>query len=500
MSATTMALADLWRASAHPLVAKALREIGQAAAEALDARTALSEFPKSVPSSVAIPLLGAWVRKRTRGDAVALRVQAIVDGYDRDPRLSDLAIDLLANSPSKRSIPLDRAVWRLLKKQRDPRAFVKILEVDDHPHLRRGRQGWMADGVGRVFNKQLSRFMDLKGTPGWSPKRVPVEVLRDLRELLRAFRRERRLGPGGDSARELLEAILADPKEDGPRAVYADLLTTQGLPSGEFILLQLQEAAGTLDDAGQARMQQLFDAYGHAWAKRVVPDCVLAVEDFRRGFFTRARLRHPLLADPGAVDWWTVEEVRLLAPEALLALVEGRSFRSLHTVHGVRMYNLSLLADAHPRLQRLVFSRNPRWMGGSAVPKDPCGFRNLRELALGRREFEAFPWLTAGLARPLRRLRVDVQQARWASDVGWILEHREAMAKGVDLVVKDRMRIHFRRRDGGWSIGVHCQSPLGGGGLSALPREEVVLFCSEDADQRAKAARRFPNARLIERP
>jgi len=55
----------------------------------------------------------------------------------------------------------------------------------------------------------------------------------------------------------LLEAVLAAPDDDEPRLVYADWLTEQGDPRGEFILVQIELARLGGDDATGPRAEEL---------------------------------------------------------------------------------------------------------------------------------------------------------------------------------------------------------------------------------------------------
>jgi uncharacterized protein (TIGR02996 family) len=78
----------------------------------------------------------------------------------------------------------------------------------------------------------------------------------------------------------LLAEIRARPEDDAPRLVYADWLTEQGDPYGEFIRLQCARARG--DDAGELRERELWAQHGASWCQ------TLGVErehvEFRRGF------------------------------------------------------------------------------------------------------------------------------------------------------------------------------------------------------------------------
>jgi uncharacterized protein (TIGR02996 family) len=80
----------------------------------------------------------------------------------------------------------------------------------------------------------------------------------------------------------LLAAIYADPGSDEPRTIYADLLSGEGDPRGEFIQLQLQRAHGTATEAGKRRELALLKKHAKAWLGPLAP--VLAPSYYVAGF------------------------------------------------------------------------------------------------------------------------------------------------------------------------------------------------------------------------
>ena len=77
--------------------------------------------------------------------------------------------------------------------------------------------------------------------------------------------------PSSTDGVELLAAIYADPSSDDARTIYADWLTSQGDPRGEFIQLQLQRAAGTATPAGVRREAALLKKYAKTWLGPLAP-------------------------------------------------------------------------------------------------------------------------------------------------------------------------------------------------------------------------------------
>lgn len=80
----------------------------------------------------------------------------------------------------------------------------------------------------------------------------------------------------------LLAEILARPDDDEPRLVYADWLTQQGDPRGEFITVQCALATGTGDySALAARERELLAAHAKEWTAHIHR---FGTPTLRRGF------------------------------------------------------------------------------------------------------------------------------------------------------------------------------------------------------------------------
>src|SRR5260370_453273 len=95
---------------------------------------------------------------------------------------------------------------------------------------------------------------------------------------------------------ELLRAILAAPEEDAPRLAYADWLTQQGDPFGDFILVQCRLARTDPKDSAYPSLreleQRLFTHHAAGWlgdalarllfGEQYNPNGVWAMPDFER--------------------------------------------------------------------------------------------------------------------------------------------------------------------------------------------------------------------------
>lgn len=208
----------------------------------------------------------------------------------------------------------------------------------------------------------------------------------------------------------LLAEIYAAPEDDAPRAVYADWLSEQNDPRGEFILLQLANARGGASEVAQKRERALLKKHGKAWLGQL--DRVLEKDgrEFRRGFLARgvidlevsARGPGPELRD---LAWNTIETIGLSWSSArhfgkdLIALPW---FKKLRAVRAFPEDLLVLLAKdgPWPALRELDLSlddevderaRSAVWASGA--------FPNVRRVAFER----GFDALAAVLDEPLGR-------------------------------------------------------------------------------------------------
>jgi len=118
------------------------------------------------------------------------------------------------------------------------------------------------------------------------------------------------------TAADFLAEIWAQPKDDGPREVFADWLTERGDPRGELIALQIGRAHGRSTDESQKRERKLLAAYARTWLDVLAP--VVKNFTFERGFPSRCEVMWRRLAEQPALmthpAWATVHTYKL-APE-----------------------------------------------------------------------------------------------------------------------------------------------------------------------------------------
>ncbi len=199
---------------------------------------------------------------------------------------------------------------------------------------------------------------------------------------------------GGATREELLAQVLAAPDDDGPRLVYADFLSEQGDPRGEFIQVQCALAHHPREDL-VARSNELLEEHGAQW----VPRGPVRVE-FERGFAERvtvldaqALTDFPAFFEAEPVQSLRVSSSRLIdaARFGMLAWLERLSTLEFERTGGVPALNreqLGFLLGSRRlrRLSRLRFSGQRLGDEGARalLEQGPATFPSLTSLALER--------------------------------------------------------------------------------------------------------------------
>lgn len=172
-----------------------------------------------------------------------------------DPRVVTWVLRTLEAPPFRAGTaqPFFRACCELLVASNDPR--VRPALEDLAPRYK----GIIETSVGDVIGALLARTA--KGIDQVKPGPLPAAVEKKVTEWESLFEGERtkesrtastkRSASANDD--ELLAAIYASPREDGPRQVYADALIERGDERGEFISLQLARARGEATVAQRER-------------------------------------------------------------------------------------------------------------------------------------------------------------------------------------------------------------------------------------------------------
>ncbi|MBX2798683.1 MAG: TIGR02996 domain-containing protein [Myxococcales bacterium] len=244
---------------------------------------------------------------------------------------------------------------------------------------------------------------------------------------------------------ELHERVVADLRDDGPRAVLADWLTEQADPRGELIRLQLDPSADP------KRLRALLDAHWAAAVGRIHSVIARHGSVVERGFLTEAEVWFQDSEELGRVlddpSWATVERLHFLGTDTQLL---HPAMRQLRRVSGLGAAALREAASsALPTLEQLSVT---------------CG---LREVVNALNHTSAFPRLTrlevpARSSSPSdlaaldaiagdRSLCVVVAGAPMDALAGWL------------RALPDGMRLGWTRRDGvgrpaGWRFEMHHEA------------------------------------------
>ena len=131
-----------------------------------------------------------------------------------------------------------------------------------------------------------------------------------VQECVHVAELERLLARAEVSGEALLAAIYDNPRDDGPRSVYADWLQARGDLRGEFIALQLARRTGIGDAASERRERTLLAAHGREWLGPLASVMTAGSAVFERGFPSKVTVNR---SDPfTAREWATVEAIALV--------------------------------------------------------------------------------------------------------------------------------------------------------------------------------------------
>lgn len=300
-------------------------------------------------------LLAAFV-KGVKSATGAERVMRL--GKRKDPRVVSGLLRVLENPPWRAgtALPFFKACLEVLVASKDVRAKTGLESLST-------RYNTIVDtSVGEVIAGHCARAAQ-KLADGEVPKLSSADDAR-LGELERLFEAEKRATEQAASETkrakqsddELLSAVYANPDDDGPRLVFADLLSERADERGEFISLQVHRAAdrGTLEML--TREQQLL-ADSKRRAKWELPLSGAATCIPRRGFPSDVVLSaRNLKTIVGAPAWATVESVTLpngASGKMLRALMDHEVTRRLRAVSNLSTDNRALLGDG-PRAWKAV--------------------------------------------------------------------------------------------------------------------------------------------------
>ena len=399
------ALIEAWRRRRSPILADLVEVVAEKAPDVLASQ------------------LAALITPRVATTHANLTALAGVD----DPRLSRWAIDALVQLPftteTARTFLLDLVATA--ERLGDIRLAERVNEIEVAVRTRINRLSVRNQIVGAVRRAEIDQPAE--------PSTAEVKAWNELRKLIEPLRKAQR------SVDALLADIYANPADDAPRLVLADLLLERGDPRGELITLQLERKGEPTE-----RERQLLKKHGKAWMGALAP--VLswgrgyAHTEFRRGFVAKADIilsvgkkLDPIRNDPA---WATVEELLgswdwdLLAQAPLNALrtierpvppemVSRLSYQPLPAVTTIRIgdpeaIDPAMLHAAFPALHtvkvwhRADASKKLAALGELEVPCISITDNWSDDFETATRDFEVY--LAALLAKPAPTQRLELER------------------------------------------------------------------------------------------
>jgi uncharacterized protein (TIGR02996 family) len=410
-------------------------------------RTALERLEQASLAPALASLLHAW-RASDGAPAIADAIDRLSDTLTRNEPLirgagaTSMREAWYAGLRSKRPAALGRLLESLPEgSDRTARLRVLLAEPPD-PRIGTYARRWLdapPSGRGRAaFLAALAKLIEHTGdvrlaeTPS---KRVPAlgeEARTVLARIDAILRQPGRTESTTAETSELLAQIHADPDDDEPRAVLADLLQQHGDPRGLFIALQLARHGTAQGPTFEEK--KLQRTWGRTWLGAMEPIVGKEGVVFERGFV--ARCRYASRERPGdafeAPEWATVTEVdvsdatRSAAPFLLSAA--ARRFRH---VLGMRVDEVPRLARARELAWETVGFAMRSWNQVRGLEEGPGRlFSAARTLVLRVRAFDALVAESDDLARMV---------AHWPS-----LRAVDVSLRGVSYLVPilDRIAAH----------------------------------------------------------
>ena len=304
--AALRALLEAWRSTRASRIAELVERVSRrcegqlpriAAANRAATQTAWVAVARDQRAEDLPRLLASITQTFGRSTDALARVKALAS-WPSDPRTYSGAIRQL-EAPyfyTSSTKPFWSALIGLVVDHHDPRAAIALDELASRYH--------------RVL---VSKYADLTSTVSWF-KRQLTDGANQLRDRVPApIALDSGTGKACDAIaallateEELLAEIYANPDDDQPREVYADLLQQRNDPRGELIALQLTNRE-------PARVAELVRTHAHAWLAPILPVLYLDECQFERGFLSRvtlgdisARLLDTVVGHP---LWSTVTEL-----------------------------------------------------------------------------------------------------------------------------------------------------------------------------------------------
>jgi uncharacterized protein (TIGR02996 family) len=311
--------------------------------------------------------------------------------WGSDPRVTRQLEQVLTELPwtSDSSKPAWNAVFAAVAASKDPRFVELVATLPKTWKVRDGIKGWLE----RAFARSVERL------PQQAPalEKSDEQLLSQVTSVLNAAPKKAKAAAPGRDEEALLADIYANPRDDAPRLVYADVLQERGDPRGEFIALQ---CAGTTGK----QVNELLKANLKKWLGPLAPVLGAQVE-FRRGFpaVGKVKFRHQADAEKygNLREWATFEELSWSAsypPQEQLPYCRwaGPSMRWLTRAHLLHVPHLLAAKQPWTALQELEVEFTPPTLFEKFLAAQPTVCPKLHTLVS--------TWLTAEQLRHVTSL------------------------------------------------------------------------------------------------
>lgn len=329
---------ERWRAIPAPELAELLdatltsappNELPRKQAEWLARAAAVSDDPRELRA-----LLESMVSRRlVEGRERVLALRRLLP----DPRVAHALFAVVEAVPftSDSSLPFFRAVFDVLGEAGDPRVLGWLPRARENLSVREGFRAPFLHLLDALEARMKSLFPE--GAPSL-----------DAESLAALPAKPAALAPPPRDEATLFAAVYADPDDDAPRLVLADLLQERGDPRGELIALQCRGGQ-------ERRVAALLKKHGKEWLGELAPYLGSGFV-FRRGFLSRATLK--------LKNGMEAKRAQELPAFATLERIDvgachptpPRTLRALRELHGISEYWLpGLAALPHLRLRAMSF-------------------------------------------------------------------------------------------------------------------------------------------------
>ncbi|MCA9666070.1 MAG: TIGR02996 domain-containing protein [Myxococcales bacterium] len=252
-----------------------------------------------------------------------------------DPRVAGHLVDLLYSAPwrAKPAKPIYTLALQLIVKRRDARQLPRLEALRFVERVPTSVGQWVQRRIDETLDALREGLEQSPPRPLAAKQAALCAALEaELAPEIRAHERRQQQRRSFEArAAELLAAIYADPRDDQPRQVYADLLSSEGDPRGELIALQLARAGdrgNRSDEAQRTREVELLYAHGERWTEGLAT--VARQWIFERGFLCDMQVGGNLDALPalaGHRGWGTVQRIDIFSgdehAERVLASARG---------------------------------------------------------------------------------------------------------------------------------------------------------------------------------